>query len=126
MMTTLSLDLPISTRGPWLERETQKSVLAPSNQTILLLRGLLGVPSTPSAWPFGPLTLVVTTRIFENPNSAECLNYVKSMTEEFWQIYTADEPIHSDVHLLPYPLYCVRDRGPLYPRKLHGIASQTQ
>ena len=42
---------------------------------------------------------------FENPNSAECLNYVRNVTQEFWQHYTDDQPIHSDVHLLPYPLY---------------------
>lgn len=53
---------------------------------------------------------------FENPNSAECLGYVRSLTEEFWQIYTADEPIHSDVHLLPYPLY-VSETGDLSPKE---------
>jgi len=53
---------------------------------------------------------------FENPNSAECLNYVRSLTQEFWEIYTADEPIHSDVHLLPYPLY-VSETGDLSPKE---------
>jgi len=49
---------------------------------------------------------------FENPNSAECLAYVKTVTEEFWRVYTADTPLHSDVHLLPYPLY-VSETGDL-------------
>jgi len=53
---------------------------------------------------------------FENPNSAECLHYVKSVTEDFWQLYTADEPTHSDVHLLPYPLY-VSETGDLSPKE---------
>jgi len=53
---------------------------------------------------------------FENPNSAECLQYVRETTEEFWQVYTADEPIHSDVHLLPYPLY-VSETGDLCPKE---------
>ena len=53
---------------------------------------------------------------FENPNSAECLEYVRSTTQEFWDVYTADEPIHSDVHLLPYPLY-VSETGDLCPKE---------
>ena len=41
----------------------------------------------------------------EDPNTAECLDHVRQVTEQFWETYTADEPISSQVHLLPYPLY---------------------
>jgi len=39
-----------------------------------------------------------------NPNSEECASAVKEKTQAFWEHYTADEPEHSDVHLLPYPI----------------------
>jgi len=39
-----------------------------------------------------------------NPNSDECASAVKEVTQGFWEHYTADEPEHSDVHLLPYPI----------------------
>ena len=29
---------------------------------------------------------------------------MKEVTQGFWEHYTADEPDHSDVHLLPYPI----------------------
>ena len=37
------------------------------------------------------------------------------MTDDFWEKYTADEPEHSDVHLLPYPIRVEQDGtvGPL-------------
>jgi len=47
---------------------------------------------------------------FENPNSAECLEYVRNVTSQFWEIYTADEPAGTDVHLLPYP-YSISETG---------------
>ena len=34
-----------------------------------------------------------------------CLDHVRQVTNEFWDLYTADSPQHSDTHLLPYPLY---------------------
>ena len=30
--------------------------------------------------------------------------YIKETTQEFWDLYTADEPQHSDVKMLPYPI----------------------
>ena len=36
--------------------------------------------------------------------SDECAALVKEVTQSFWEHYTADEPQHSDVHLLPYPI----------------------
>ena len=48
--------------------------------------------------------------IFENPNSAECLEYVRGVTSQFWELYTAEEPASSDVHLLPYP-YTISETG---------------
>ena len=38
------------------------------------------------------------------PESDDCLAKVKDTTKEFWNVYTADEPQHSDVHMLPYPI----------------------
>ena len=54
---------------------------------------------------------------FADPNSAECLEYVRGVTEQFWELYTAPEPEHSEVHLLPYPLTVTErgDFGPLEP-----------
>ena len=54
------------------------------------------------------------SNLFENPNTSECLAYVKTVTSEFWRVYTADKPSHSDVHLLPYPLQ-VSHTGDLAP-----------
>ena len=39
-----------------------------------------------------------------NPNSEECVAKVKEVSQGFWDAYTADDPEHSDVHLLPYPI----------------------
>lgn len=44
----------------------------------------------------------------------ECLEFVRRVTQQFWQLYTAEEPQHSEVHLLPYPL-AVTQHGDLYP-----------
>jgi len=41
---------------------------------------------------------------YENPGSWDCVERVRAVSSEFWEIYTADEPVHSDIHLLPYPL----------------------
>ena len=50
----------------------------------------------------------------EDPNTQECLSYVRAVTEDFWSIYTADEPEGSDIHLLPYPLH-ISDTGDVNP-----------
>ena len=42
--------------------------------------------------------------IYENPGSEECLERVREVTRENWEKYTQEEPEHSDVHMLPYPL----------------------
>jgi len=41
---------------------------------------------------------------FLNPSSEDCLAKVRKISEEFWDLYTADEPQHSDCHALPYPV----------------------
>ena len=41
---------------------------------------------------------------FLQPESEDCFAKVKETTQEFWDLYTADEPQHSDVHMLPYPI----------------------
>ena len=51
---------------------------------------------------------------FENPNSEECLDYVRNVTSQFWDVYTAEVPSSSDVHLLPYP-YNISDTGDVAP-----------
>ena len=40
---------------------------------------------------------------------------MSEVTDDFWEKYTADEPEHSDVHLLPYPIRVEQDGtvGPL-------------
>ena len=49
--------------------------------------------------------------VFENPSSAECLmEYVREVTRKFWELYTAETPVSSDVHLLPYP-YIISETG---------------
>ena len=49
--------------------------------------------------------------VFENPSSAECLmEYVREVTRKFWELYTAETPVSSDVHLLPYP-YTIYENG---------------
>ena len=42
--------------------------------------------------------------IYQQPESEDCWNKVKETTQDFWNLYTADEPEHSDVHMLPYPI----------------------
>ncbi len=41
---------------------------------------------------------------YDDPASDECLAKVKEVTKGFWDLYTADNPEHSDVHMLPYPV----------------------
>jgi len=41
---------------------------------------------------------------YEDPSSWDCVTKVRKVASEFWDIYTAEEPTHSDIHLLPYPL----------------------
>ena len=41
---------------------------------------------------------------FRNPSSDECLDKVREISATNWEMYTADEPQHSDVHMLPYPI----------------------
>eukprot|EP00092_Neocalanus_flemingeri_P059220 GFUD01070724.1.p1 GENE.GFUD01070724.1~~GFUD01070724.1.p1 ORF type:complete len:230 (-),score=36.84 GFUD01070724.1:233-886(-) len=44
------------------------------------------------------------THAWDSPNSKECLTQVRSVTDSNWTSYTAPEPQHSLVHLLPYPV----------------------
>ena len=30
---------------------------------------------------------------------------MRQVTSDFWEVYTAESPQHSDTHMLPYPLY---------------------
>lgn len=46
---------------------------------------------------------------YANPGSDECLAKVREVTQGFWEVYTADEPSHSDVHMLPYPISVAED-----------------
>ena len=39
-----------------------------------------------------------------HPESDECLAKVHQVSSDNWSLYTADEPQHSDVHILPYPI----------------------
>jgi phospholipase D1/2 len=41
---------------------------------------------------------------FQNPSSEECLQKVREISGAYWEAYTADEPQHSEVHILPYPV----------------------
>ena len=41
---------------------------------------------------------------FLNPETDECLNKVRENVMSFWNTYVKDEPEHSDIHMLPYPL----------------------
>ena len=44
-----------------------------------------------------------------NPASEDCLAKVREVSNGFWSLYKADEPEHSDVHLLPYPIQVSED-----------------
>ena len=45
-----------------------------------------------------------------------CLDHVRQVTNEFWDLYTGDSPEHSDTHLLPYPLH-VDPTGEVCPKE---------
>ena len=45
-----------------------------------------------------------------------CLDHVRQVTNDFWELYTAESPQRSDTHLLPYPLY-VSPTGEVCPRE---------
>ena len=36
---------------------------------------------------------------------------VQEISGGFWELYTADDPEHSDVHMLPYPINVDGDTG---------------
>ena len=42
--------------------------------------------------------------IYSSPESEDCLAKVREVSQDFWSLYTEDEPQHSDVHILPYPI----------------------
>ena len=42
--------------------------------------------------------------IYSNPESEDCLAKVREVSQDFWTLYTEEEPQHSDVHILPYPI----------------------
>merc|ERR1711971_988561 len=46
------------------------------------------------------------------PESDDCLAKVKETTQDFWTLYTSrDDPEHSDVKLLPYPINVDEETG---------------
>lgn len=51
---------------------------------------------------------------YEDPASQECLQQVRDVTSQFWEIYTMDEPTFSHIHMLPYPLN-VSETGDVTP-----------
>ena len=62
-----SLGAPISTRGPWLGRETRRFVSGPSSGSIPSVRVHLVEMFTPSGWRSGLLTWVGTARPLRSP-----------------------------------------------------------
>lgn len=51
---------------------------------------------------------------FEQPETEDCLGKVREVSSGFWDLYTGDEPQHSDVHMLPYPVQ-VDEQGNVSP-----------
>ena len=47
--------------------------------------------------------------VFLNPGSQECMEKVTEISQSYWDIYTADDPEHSDIHMLPYPINVEED-----------------
>lgn len=41
---------------------------------------------------------------FLNPKSRECLQTVYEIALFYWEVYTAEDPIDSNVHIMPYPI----------------------
>jgi len=52
--------------------------------------------------------------VYEDPGNPSCLEKIREVTTQNWELYTADKPQHSDVHMLPYPL-CVSETGDISP-----------
>ena len=48
------------------------------------------------------------------PESEDCLAKVREVSQDFWKLYTEDDPNHSDTHLLPYPIN-IDEEGNLTP-----------
>ena len=46
---------------------------------------------------------------FLNPGSQECMEKVTEISNSYWDLYTADDPEHSDIHMLPYPINVEQD-----------------
>ena len=47
---------------------------------------------------------------FLNPSTQDCMDKVKEISQSHWELYSADDPEHSDIHMLPYPIN-VDDEG---------------
>ena len=45
-----------------------------------------------------------TDEAYLQPEQEECWAKVKETAQDFWSLYTSEEPLHSDVHMLPYPI----------------------
>ena len=45
----------------------------------------------------------------EEPGSDTCLKTVRRIATDFWEVYTAETPQHSAVHLLPYPIRVLKN-----------------
>ena len=33
------------------------------------------------------------------------MDKVKEISQSYWELYSADDPEHSDIHILPYPIH---------------------
>ena len=42
---------------------------------------------------------------FLNPSTQECMDKVSEISQSYWELYSADDPEHSDIHMLPYPIH---------------------
>ena len=42
---------------------------------------------------------------FLSPHTQQCMDRVGKISESFWELYSTDNPEHSDVHMLPYPIH---------------------
>jgi phospholipase D1/2 len=50
-----------------------------------------------------------TDESYQNPGSRECLEKVRKVTGDFWNLYSDDTPLDSSVHMLPYPIFVGQD-----------------
>ena len=48
-------------------------------------------------------------KAYLNPASEDCLTKIREKSQAFWELYIADEPEHSDCHILPYPINIDQD-----------------